>query len=136
MHFAVITFLSFTLLLTALALAREVRLRRALQRLLRALLARFYPSETARETKLPADVDAPTTLLAGQLPLLLAVGRDCPSGPGPGPPNRASRAGSKTRLSSADVSGIQCRTSVISSAKRTYHPELLHSLQRVDSIFQ
>ena len=60
MHFAVITFLSFTLLLTALALAREVRLRRALQRLLRALLARFYPPETARETKLPADNDAPT----------------------------------------------------------------------------
>lgn len=34
-----------------IALAREVRLRRALQRLLRALLARFYSQETARESK-------------------------------------------------------------------------------------
>jgi hypothetical protein len=58
MQFVVVLFLSFALLLTALALAREVRIRRALERLLRRLLARFYPQEIARESKTPPDLSA------------------------------------------------------------------------------
>jgi hypothetical protein len=62
MHLATVLFLSLTMLLTALALAREVRLRRALQRLVRALLARFHPKESARQSKTrpdPTSIDRP-----------------------------------------------------------------------------
>lgn len=58
MQFAVVLFLLLTLLLTAVALAREVRVRRALERLLRMLLARFHPPETARESRKPPDPSA------------------------------------------------------------------------------
>ena len=60
MQFAVVMFLLLSLLLTALALAREVRIRRALERLLRRLLARFHPQETARESRKPPDPSAVT----------------------------------------------------------------------------
>ncbi|MEX2171777.1 MAG: hypothetical protein WD851_20830 [Pirellulales bacterium] len=46
-------FLVLTILLLALVLAREVRWRRALEHLLRRILARFYPQETAHESKPP-----------------------------------------------------------------------------------
>jgi hypothetical protein len=54
------------LFLIALALAREIRLRHALQRLVRALLARFHPQEIARESKpkptsQPANIDDAST---------------------------------------------------------------------------
>ena len=55
MNYTTTLFLLLVICLMAIALAREVRLRRALQRLLRALLARFHPQESARESKKPPD---------------------------------------------------------------------------------
>ena len=60
--------LVLAVLLLALALSREVRLRRALERLLRRVLARFYSNqEPARESKPPNSASAANDDVAGRL---------------------------------------------------------------------